>query len=130
MSRKPKLAWLVFDCHDPEMLGQFWAAVMGTKVGGRKGPFVWLKPTNGITMVFQHVPEPKFDKNRVHADLVVPDLRAFVRKVEHLGGKRVPGYERGGYLVMADPEGNEFCALPEGDLGMDARGNVHYAHPY
>ena len=43
-----------------------------------------------------------------------------------LGGSRAPGYEAGGFLVMADPEGNEFCVLPEQGIELDEDGVATY----
>ena len=43
-----------------------------------------------------------------------------------LEGHRVPGYEAGGFLVMADPEGNEFCIIPAGSFDVDADGRADY----
>jgi hypothetical protein len=71
-------------------------------------------------MFFQRVPEPKSVKNRVHLDLAAPaagspdragQIDAFVRRLTALGAHRLRAVEEdGGYfVVMADPEGNEFC---------------------
>ena len=83
-------------------------------------------PETDHRVLFIEVPEAKSGKNRVHIDIRVPDVAAAQEQVESLGGRRAPGYEAGGFLVMADPEGNEFCILPEGPTGMDADGNAHY----
>ncbi len=88
---------------------------------------MWLAPTaDGVTIGFQHVAEPKQTKNRVHLDVAVHDLDADVRNIETLGGRRVAGYEPGGFLVMTDPEGNEFCVLPEGPWDIDEFGHADY----
>ena len=42
------------------------------------------------------------------------------------GGRRLPEYASGGFLVMADPEGNEFCVIPDGPLEVDDEGCAHY----
>ena len=77
-------------------------------------------------MGFQRVDEPRRGKNRVHVDIEVADLVAATARIEALGGRRVEGYERGGFLVMADPEGNEFCVLPL-EFDVDDDGNTDYA---
>ena len=46
--------------------------------------------------------------------------------MEGLGGRRVGGYEDGGFLVMADPEGNEFCLIPDVPFDLDAEGCTTY----
>jgi predicted enzyme related to lactoylglutathione lyase len=119
------LADVVFDCADPERLAAFWAEVLGRPIAGRRGPYVWLAE-GSVGVAFQRSDAAKVGKNRVHVDLRVPDVAAAQSLVESLGGSRAPGYEDGGFLVMADPEGNEFCVLPEGPLGMDEEGNAHY----
>ena len=76
-------------------------------------------------MGFQEVEETKQDKNRLHIDISGPDVVAIKETVEALGGRRVEAYEDGGFLVMADPEGNEFCIGPE-DLKFDVSGRTSY----
>lgn len=124
---------MIVDCEDPARLALFWAALLGWYPGGTQGPYVFVhKPGDApgergkFNLLFQKVSEPRRGKNRVHPDLITDDLHATWRRVLDLGGRRVSGYESGGFLVMADPEGNEFCLLPEGDLGMDENGNVNY----
>ena len=75
---------------------------------------------------FQRVEEPRGGKNRVHIDIEAADVVATARRIEALGGGRVEGYERGGFLVMADREGNEFCVLPL-EFEFDDDGNTDYA---
>ena len=78
---------------------------------------------SGPRIYFQRVPEPKTSKNRVHLDLNVSDVRrvgeaegrrrvdAEVERLIGLGAEKLRGdVERGEYwVVMTDPEGNEFC---------------------
>ena len=52
------------------------------------------------------VPEPKTVKNRVHWDVLTPSVAALVE-----AGATVLS-EQPGWTVLADPEGNEFCAFP------------------
>jgi predicted enzyme related to lactoylglutathione lyase len=119
--------WVIIDCADPELLCGFWTQLLNVRVSSRKGPYIFLhRPTKGGAAIgLQKVPELKEGKNRVHVDLICEDIVALARRVEELGGRRVPGYESGGFLVMADPEGNEFCVLPS-DFEMDEHGNVTY----
>ncbi len=77
----------------------------------------------GPRLFFQRVPEPKTAKNRVHLDLAVSGGRstpieqrrrqvaAAVERVVALGATRLKSYDEAGqhWVVMADPEGNEFC---------------------
>lgn len=79
---------------------------------------------NGPRLFFQQVPESKVAKNRVHLDVrAAPGLQGENRmaaleaecaRLVALGAQRLERYEptppmSGGYIVMADPEGNEFC---------------------
>jgi predicted enzyme related to lactoylglutathione lyase len=122
----PSISCVVIDCSDPERLASFWAALLQGTVGGRTGPYVWLTRERGPMLVFQRVPERKSVKNRVHLDLATADPTVEQRRVEELGGRRAAGYEAGGFLVMADPEGNEFCLIPDGQFDVDGTGRATY----
>ncbi|MDQ1481743.1 MAG: hypothetical protein QOI44_2604, partial [Actinomycetota bacterium] len=65
-------------------------------------------------------------KNRVHLDISAADVDATSHRIEALGGSRVEGYERGGFLVMADPEGNEFCVILKAPFELDDSGRADY----
>ena len=117
---------LIIDCADPERLASFWGGLLGRPIAGRTGPYVWLRRENGLGMGFQQVAEPKAGKNRVHFDLASQDPGAEQRRVESLGGQRLTGYETGGFLVMADPEGNEFCIIPKDPFELDDEGRTSY----
>ena len=117
---------LIIDCGDPERLASFWSRLLGRPIGTRIGPYIWLERGNGPGMGFQRVAQPKAGKNRVHFDLASPDPGAQQRRVESLGGHRLAGYEGGGFLVMADPEGNEFCIIPDGPFELDDEGHASY----
>ena len=126
-----RLAGLIVDCHDPELLAGFWTELLGWQVTFRKGPYIGISRTDdfdGSSWLFQRVTEPKTTKNRLHPDFrVTGDLEATIARIESSGGKRVAGYGEGGFLVMCDPEGNEFCLIPDGvSIGMDDDGNAHY----
>ncbi|MEV4874412.1 VOC family protein [Streptomyces cyaneofuscatus] len=123
---RPQINALVIDAADPELLAAFWSELLGRPVVDRTGPYVWLRRENGQALGFQRTDEPKSVKNRMHVDISSPDPAAEQSRVEALGGRRLEEYADGGFLVMADPEGNEFCVIPEGSVGMDDRGRAHY----
>ena len=110
---------ITIDCADALALAGFWAAVFGTEIGSAVGDgpaYVDLLPVPGIPILrFQRVPEPKAVKNRVHLDVAVEDLDEASARAEALGARRisVEPYAEYSYrwLVMADPEGNEFCLV-------------------
>ncbi|MFH9230190.1 VOC family protein [Streptomyces lydicus] len=117
---------LIIDATDPEGLAAFWSELLGRPVVGRTGPYVWLRRENGLGMGFQQTAEPKSGKNRMHFDITSADPAAEQQRVEALGGRRLEQYADGGFLVMADPEGNEFCILPEGPFELDDEGRASY----
>ncbi len=117
---------ILVDCASPERLARFWSVLLQRPIEGRKGPYVWLRhEPGGIGLGFQHVDESKATKNRVHIDVSGPDVAEIKTRVEALGGRRLSGYEDGGFLVMADPEGNEFCIVPQ-TFSFDDSGRTHY----
>ncbi|MFI1617890.1 VOC family protein [Streptomyces lydicus] len=117
---------LIIDATDPEGLAAFWSELLGRPVVGRTGPYVWLRRENGLGLGFQQTAEPKSGKNRMHFDIISADPAAEQQRVEALGGRRLEQYADGGFLVMADPEGNEFCILPEGPFELDDEGRASY----
>jgi predicted enzyme related to lactoylglutathione lyase len=114
---------VMIDTVDPAPLVAFWTALLGTEVAYRTDTFVWLRRNapDVLGLAFQKVPEAKSGKNRVHVDFVAPDIDEVRARVEELGGSLL--FDRRGddsrWLVLADPEGNEFCvsAVEEDDAG-------------
>ncbi len=110
------VASVTIDAADPEALATFWAGLLGLAVRPREGRFVALQrpPAGAPELVFQPVPEPKRGKVRIHLDVNVPDVAAAARRVRDLGGSDVAEIHEDGdtWLVMRDPEGNEFCLIP------------------
>ncbi|MFE9926662.1 VOC family protein [Streptomyces sp. NPDC005774] len=120
---------LIVDATAPERLAAFWSELLGRPVVGRTGPYVWIRRENGLGLGFQRTSEPKSGKNRMHFDITSPDPAAEQQRVEALGGHRLKEYADGGFLVMADPEGNEFCIIPEGPFELDDEGRTDYLVP-
>ena len=109
-----RLDEVVIDCHDPMLLAEFWQGVLGGYVVRQSHEWVALEPPTGIAVSFQLVPEDKVVKNRVHLDIDVADLEIAVAAAIALGATRLGDVvydELGGFQVMADPEGNEFCFI-------------------
>ncbi|NUT38261.1 MAG: VOC family protein [Hamadaea sp.] len=108
--------WTI-DVHDLDVMAEFWSQALGYQVdkggdgsaklfSGQPGdPTVWLQPTAGA----------KRDKNRTHPDLNVTDgdVDTEVDRLLGLGARHADVGQTGeeGFVVLADPEGNEFCLL-------------------
>ncbi|WP_374982723.1 VOC family protein [Streptomyces fradiae] len=122
----PVLKDVIVDCVDPERLAAFWSELLDRPVAGRTGPYVWLARGGGPGLGFQRVAQPKAGKNRVHFDLASADPDAVRARVEALGGHRLDRYADGGFLVLADPEGNEFCVIPPRPFEVDDDGRTDY----
>jgi predicted enzyme related to lactoylglutathione lyase len=106
---------LAVDCHDPARLAAFWCEVLDWRVNDSEPGLVEIAGDEpGPTIVFVEVPEPKTVKNRVHID-VNPRDREQAEEVERilaLGARPVDvGQGEVDWVVLADPEGNEFCVL-------------------
>ncbi|MFF2813235.1 VOC family protein [Streptomyces sp. NPDC058000] len=117
---------VIIDCRDPERLAAFWSEVLGRQIAARTGPYVWLARAGGPGLGFQRVEGPKAGKNRVHFDVCAPDPAAAQRRIEALGGRRLQEFAASGFLVMADPEGNEFCVIPREPFDVDDQGRTDY----
>lgn len=111
---------LVLDCVDPESLAGFWSPALGYVSLGTFGSYVALVPDGrpGPKLLLQRVGEPKAVKNRMHLDIEVPDIETEADRLVALGAARVSPEtmsEHGStWLLMTDPEGNEFCVCDAG----------------
>lgn len=104
---------VVVDCAEPAALARFWAQVLEARWALVEPGWAVVDATP-LIVAFQQVPEPKSaPKNRVHLDVRVPDSTAAVARAEALGARRTGHQELrengDGYVVLQDPEGNEFC---------------------
>jgi predicted enzyme related to lactoylglutathione lyase len=106
---------IVIDCRNPQSLAPFWVAVTGFREKYGDEEWVQLEDPDGrqVDIAFQRVPEPKAGKNRLHIDLSAADEEASVARIEALGAKRLWASEDPDdvFVVLADPEGNEFCVV-------------------
>jgi Glyoxalase-like domain len=113
------LTWFstVVDCRDPRPLAGFWCQVLGYQVVYQNEPEVDIAPSGSAFpgLAFLHVPGHKQVKNRLHIDLNPgnpADQAADVERLRALGATRIDiGQGDAEWIVMADPEGNEFCVL-------------------
>lgn len=116
-----ELVALAIDANDPARLARFWAGVLGWEVDGTGG-VIGLLPTDdtGFRLRFPATTEPKVDRNQFHFDLTttsLDDQQATVARALALGGQHldVGQLPEEGHVVLADPEGNEFCVLEPGN---------------
>ncbi len=108
---------VTFDCSDAASVAQFWSGVTQWSCSEHEMPgntfwVVSVPGGAGPRLVFVNVPEPKTVKNRVHLDLVPNGSQGEeLARIESLGGRIIDDRRQatpGGWVVMADPEGNEF----------------------
>src|SRR5262245_15165591 len=129
-----RIQCLCVDSAEPKQIAAFWEAALGWRRTFDKDDQVCIEPPEGSPedgvapdILFLKVPEGKAVKNRLHLDLRPKDQAAEVARLEALGGSRVDvgqGAEAI-WIVLADPDGNEFCvlkALSTEDLGAQQEG--------
>ena len=103
---------VVLDCADADALAGFWSSALGFRRGPYGAPYVRLTDPDRRwpDLLLQQVPEPKAGKNRIHWDVLTDDVGGLVARGATV--LRSPD-EQIGWTVMADPEGNEFCAFTD-----------------
>jgi predicted enzyme related to lactoylglutathione lyase len=115
-----RLQCICVDAHDPDAQASFWAAVLGWRRTHDTPDEVVLEPPEGSRedgvvpdLLFLRVPEDKVVKNRIHYDVRPDDQAAELARIEALGATRVDVGQSADvtWVVLADPEGNEFCVL-------------------
>ena len=110
---------LCVDSTDPAALATFWENVLGWRRTYEHDVEIVLEPPKGSAedgvvpdLLFLRVPEGKQGKNRLHIDLRPDDHEAEVARAEAMGATRADiGQGDQSWVVLADPEGNEFCIL-------------------
>jgi hypothetical protein len=116
------LRWqcICVDAIDPVALGRWWAELLQWRITDDAEDEVVLEPPAGSPqdgvspdLLFLRVPETKAVKNRLHLDLRPNDQAAEVARAQALGATRVDVGQGSDstWVVLADPEGNEFCIL-------------------
>ncbi len=120
-----RLVSVVFDAHDHRGLAQWWSDALGWPVQYDADDETVVEPDgNEATdlvpgLVFGSTTDPKVAKNRVHLDLASQsdaDQVAIVDRLVAAGAQHVDVGQRDvSWVVLADPEGNEFCVLAPND---------------
>ncbi|MCZ3387231.1 MAG: VOC family protein [Actinomycetia bacterium] len=111
-----RIECLTIDCSDPELVASFWESALGYRRDFQDDTEIAIAASTGTDstdLLFLRVPDAKRGKNRLHLDLRPDDRAAEVARLEGLGARRVEIGQDGAesWVVMADPEGNEFCVL-------------------
>jgi hypothetical protein len=118
-----RLITLCFDANDPLRLARFWAAALHWDIDDETDDEIGLLPTDGtgFSILFLPVPESKMAKSRIHLDLVSESPEHQSEMVDRLIGSGARPADIGqspddDHVVLADPEGNEFCVVIRGDF--------------
>jgi hypothetical protein len=110
------LEWeqVVVDARDPVALGQWWADVLGWVVVNDSADEFEIRPSAERLpgLIFVSVPETKEAKNRLHLDFRPDDQHAEVERFRRAGAQLAEvGQGSVTWIVLKDPEDNEFCVL-------------------
>ena len=108
---------ITIDCTDAQAQARFWSAVTGWPAEEQDSTpghveYAVTAPSPGMPrLYFTTVPESKRGKNRIHLDLVPPsDQQAELARLTGLGARVLAEQPPGAsWVILADPEGNEFC---------------------
>jgi predicted enzyme related to lactoylglutathione lyase len=114
---------LCIDANDPHRLARFWADLLGWELAGSAqddDDAILPADDTGFRIRFLPAEEPKTSQNRMHFDLTSasPDQQhQTVERALRLGGRHIDIGQRPeeGHIVLADPEGNEFCVIEPGN---------------
>lgn len=113
---------LTFDALDPARLARFWAGVLEREAGDDTGDGFTVLPARETDVLLRFVAtdEPKTVQNRLHFDLTSAssdEQGATVARALELGGRHADVGQTGdeGHVVLADPEGDEFCVIEPGN---------------
>lgn len=117
-----RLEALCIDANDPPRLARFWSSVLGWEMADEPADGTSLMPNDdtGFQIKFSPTEAPKVGPNQMHLHLTSTSpehQQQTVARALGLGGRRPNGGERaeGSYIVLEDPEGNEFCVIEPGN---------------
>jgi hypothetical protein len=105
---------VVIDSDDPARLARWWAEALRFVIVHEAPDEVEIRRSaeERPGLVFVPVSDAKSAKNRLHIDLRPDDQEAEVERLVDMGARPVEiGQHDVEWVVLADPEGNEFCVL-------------------
>jgi catechol 2,3-dioxygenase-like lactoylglutathione lyase family enzyme len=111
---------VVIDCNDFPVMLAFWREALGYEPKYEpEDDWAILRDPGGknVNVSLQLVPEPRVGKNRLHFDLYAQDQEREVERLLGIGATlhpRKPEPDED-FIVLADPEGNLFCVIKDGD---------------
>jgi len=126
-----RTARVVVEAHDPSALARYWSEALDWAVTPERSDGVTVSPpaddpgqAGQLPLTFVPANGTKATKNRIHLDLASRSdehQAALVARLEALGARRIEiGQGAVTWVVMADPEGNEFCVVSHrGSVGKD-----------
>jgi catechol-2,3-dioxygenase len=123
-----RLATIAIDAVRPQVVADFWCAVLGWQVLEEDEGFISIGPQGASwpTIDIAPVPEDKTIKNRLHFDLRADGVSTAqeLERLLALGARRVDVGQAPdvSWVVLADPEGNEFCLLSRSVQDIEEQG--------
>jgi hypothetical protein len=112
-----RIAVIAIDAVRPEVVAEFWCQALGWGVVAVDGGVISIGPEGGAwpTIDIAAVPDEKTAKNRLHLDLRADGTTTEqeLQRLLDLGARRtdVGQASDSSWVVLSDPEGNEFCLL-------------------
>jgi len=126
-----RLVALCFDANDPLPLARFWAEALHWEIHGETQDEIGLVSSDDteFRILFLLVPEKKVGRNPIHLDLSTKSIDDQTEMVESLIGFGAHHIDIGQgpderHVVLADPEGNEFCVIEPGNSFVDDSGRL------
>ncbi|MER7727022.1 VOC family protein [Streptomyces sp. NPDC096323] len=117
-----QLSAICFHANRPADLARFWSGLLGWELAAGPDDEVAVLPPDpdGFRIRFLPGREPKTGRNRAHFDLTstsLEDQRQTVARALEIGGKHIDVGQlpEDGHVVLADPDGNEFCVIEPGN---------------
>lgn len=112
-----RLGSTVINCADMELMTSFWSRALGLVSSSAAGDDFRVLRGEHANLSLQRADTPVSARDQMHLDLYTDDQAAEVRRLVGLGARWVRHNldPEDDYVVMTDPEGNEFCVCAKAD---------------